>query len=187
MAGHRPHRHLPDRHFRGIRIGPTEVVARICQAFDTQRARRFWLHLDVDVLDKVVMPAVDSPGSTGLSPEALAEIGRALAANASCAGMTVTVFDPDLDPSGRYAALIVSVLREILCGDSSSSQIPPIRGSRKARLCHVSANAPALPASPASRRLARRSWNSRLPSRYASKVGRGTCAARRTGGSSSAC
>jgi arginase len=71
---------------------------------------RFWLHLDVDVLDQTVMPAVDSPGSPGIDRLWLENIGAKLLQNPLCCGMTVSVFDPDLDPDGRYAALIVEML-----------------------------------------------------------------------------
>lgn len=34
----------------------------------------FWVHLDVDVLDQAIMPAVDCPGSPGIPPEDLVAI-----------------------------------------------------------------------------------------------------------------
>ena len=68
----------------------------------------YWLHLDVDVLDPEHMPAVDSPSPGGLSPEELTTLLAALAPSAL--GAHVTVFDPDLDPDGRCADLLVDVL-----------------------------------------------------------------------------
>ena len=53
------------------------------------------------------MPAVDCPGSPGIPLENLVAILQPLVADARCRGMTVTVFDPDLDPDGRCAATIV--------------------------------------------------------------------------------
>jgi len=70
----------------------------------------YWLHLDVDILDPAVMPAVDSPSPGGLDPADLVELLRALAPGA--AGAQVTVFDPDLDPDGRHAALLTDILIE---------------------------------------------------------------------------
>ena len=72
--------------------------------------QRFWVHLDVDVLDEAVMPAVDSPGSPGIAPDDLAAILSGLVPDPRCAGMTVTVFDPDLDPDGRHARTLVGLL-----------------------------------------------------------------------------
>jgi len=71
----------------------------------------YWVHLDVDVLDEIVMPAVDSPGSPGIDPTDLAILLRGLLSSPYCLGLDVTVFDPDLDPDGSYARLVVSVLR----------------------------------------------------------------------------
>ncbi len=68
----------------------------------------YWLHLDVDILDPAAMPAVDSPAPDGLTPAELTGLLAALAPGA--AGAEVTVFDPDLDPDGRYAALLTGIL-----------------------------------------------------------------------------
>ena len=76
----------------------------------------FWIHFDVDVLDEAVMPAVDSPGSPGLDPNDVVMILRTLAVDSRCRGMTMTVFDPDLDPAGEHAALLVGLLRRVFGG-----------------------------------------------------------------------
>ncbi len=68
----------------------------------------YWLHLDVDVLDPDHLPAVDSPDPGGLSLQELTELLTRLAPGA--VGVQVTVFDPDLDPDGRYALLLADVL-----------------------------------------------------------------------------
>jgi arginase len=70
----------------------------------------FWLHLDVDILDPAVLPAVDSPDPGGLTADELTGLLAALAP-AAC-GAEVTVFDPDLDPDGEYAALLAEILAE---------------------------------------------------------------------------
>jgi len=62
----------------------------------------FWIHLDVDVLDDSVMPAVDSRQAGGLSYEEINHILMKLLENKYCAGMEITILDPDLDPDGRY-------------------------------------------------------------------------------------
>jgi arginase len=68
----------------------------------------YWLHLDVDILDPEFMPAVDSPDPGGLDPVQLRAVLRELAPGAI--GADVTVFDPDLDPDGRYADLLTEVI-----------------------------------------------------------------------------
>lgn len=68
----------------------------------------YWLQVDVDVLDPSVMPAVDSPDPGGLSADGLSDLLGALAPGAI--GASITVFDPDLDPDGRYARLLAGIL-----------------------------------------------------------------------------
>ncbi|RSS72831.1 arginase family protein, partial [Streptomyces sp. WAC05292] len=60
----------------------------------------FWVHLDADVLDPSVMPAVDSPDPGGLFPGELADLLRVLIGSPRCVGLNVTIYDPDLDPDG---------------------------------------------------------------------------------------
>src|SRR5262249_8978587 len=67
-----------------------------------------WIHLDVDILDPGVMPAVDSPDPGGLDPAELTGLLAALAPRAI--GAQVTVFDPDLDPDGSHARLLTGIL-----------------------------------------------------------------------------
>jgi arginase len=66
------------------------------------------LQVDVDVIDPEFIPAVDSPDPGGLHPDQLVELLRALAPGAI--GAQVTVFDPDLDPSGRFAAVLTDII-----------------------------------------------------------------------------
>lgn len=74
----------------------------------------YWVHLDVDVLDQVIMPAVDSPGSPGIDPGDLSILLRGLLSSPRCLGLDMTIFDPDLDPDGAYARLLVSLLRDAI-------------------------------------------------------------------------
>jgi arginase len=74
----------------------------------------YWLHLDVDVLEPAIMPAVDSPSPGGLDVHQLTTLLTELAAGA--VGAQVTVFDPDLDPSGDHARLISDILIQGLAG-----------------------------------------------------------------------
>ncbi|TGR76728.1 arginase family protein, partial [Mesorhizobium sp. M2D.F.Ca.ET.223.01.1.1] len=74
----------------------------------------YWLHLDVDVLDQTMMPAVDSPGSPGIDLDDLIAILSSLAADRRCIGMDMTIFDPDLDPTGELALLLVSLLERVV-------------------------------------------------------------------------
>ncbi|RDC62176.1 arginase family protein [Adhaeribacter pallidiroseus] len=68
----------------------------------------FWLHLDVDVLDDALMPAVDSRSPGGLSYPQLHNLLTPLIASPKLAGLEITILDPDLDPTGQYTQAFVT-------------------------------------------------------------------------------
>ena len=86
------------------RLGPAEAAGRAVAILARRGVEGFWVHVDTDVLDPEVMPAVGTPEPGGLShPELVALLGT-LAASELAVGMQLTIFDPDLDPDGRLAA-----------------------------------------------------------------------------------
>ena len=89
---------------------PSAVAERLGATLKQPGLGGYWLHLDVDILDPGVMPAVDSPDPGGLDPDQLTELLAVLAPGA--VGAHVTVFDPDLDSDGRLAALLTEILVE---------------------------------------------------------------------------
>lgn len=99
--------------FEAKAIGTSGISRQIADLIAARPRHGVWVHLDIDVLDQAFMPAVDSPGSPGLLPEDLVAILTPLVAHPRCCGMTLTVFDPDLDPDGRYAAIIVALLAQL--------------------------------------------------------------------------
>ena len=62
----------------------------------------FWIHIDVDVLNDTIMPAVDSPQPGGLEYSELNQVLQLLLRNPKATGLELTILDPDLDPSGVY-------------------------------------------------------------------------------------
>jgi arginase len=75
---------------------------------------RFWIHLDVDVLDERAMPATDYLMPGGLGWEELAELLPPLCASPAVAGMSVGCLNPEKDPGGaltrRTADLVAATL-----------------------------------------------------------------------------
>jgi arginase len=67
----------------------------------------FWIHIDVDVLDDAVMPAVDSRTAGGLNYNEFDLILRLLLSDDKVAGLEITILDPDLDPGGKYTKAFV--------------------------------------------------------------------------------
>ena len=71
----------------------------------------FWIHLDADVLDDSIMPAVDYRlAGGGLSFSELSELLKTIAASNHAAGMDITIFNPRLDLDGSITRRFVSSL-----------------------------------------------------------------------------
>ena len=70
----------------------------------------FWIHLDADVLDDAVMPAVDYRMPDGLSWDELATVLRAAVSGGRAVGINVTIFNPKLDGDGSIARAFVEAL-----------------------------------------------------------------------------
>ena len=74
----------------------------------------FWIHIDADVLEPSVMPAVDSPEPGGPNFEQLAALVRQLARHPRALGMQITIYDPALDPTQDCARRLVALLASTL-------------------------------------------------------------------------
>ncbi len=89
---------------------PEALGDATAQAFEIPQLDGFWVHLDADVLDPTVMPAVDSPDPDGLLPGELLALLRPLLASPRCVGLNVTIYDPDLDPDGTAGTLLTDIV-----------------------------------------------------------------------------
>jgi arginase len=89
-----------------------EEMARVALARLTREdgPGGFWIHLDVDVLDDAVMPAVDYRLPEGLSWTELTTVLRAALFSGHAIGLDVTIFNPLLDSDGRLARALVDAL-----------------------------------------------------------------------------
>ncbi|WP_328695080.1 arginase family protein [Streptomyces sp. NBC_00342] len=90
--------------------GAGPLAADVLATLETPVLDGFWVHLDADVLDPSVMPAVDSPDDGGLLPGELGPLLRALVRSPRCTGLNITVYDPDLDPDGTAGALLTDLV-----------------------------------------------------------------------------
>jgi arginase len=86
--------------------GPAEVAAQAAHDL-AATAPAWWLHVDLDVLATADLGAVDYRQPGGLSWRQLGEMTEAALAVPGCAGWTVAIYNPDLDPDGGQAARIV--------------------------------------------------------------------------------
>lgn len=90
--------------------GPAEAARAAVAHLRRDGLDGFWVHVDADVLDARVMPAVDSPAPGGIGHDELVALLAPLAAAPGCVGVQVTVFDPDLDPDGGLARDLTGTL-----------------------------------------------------------------------------
>lgn len=72
----------------------------------------FWVHVDCDVLDSDLMPAVDSPMPDGFSYDELRDVLSIVLKSPHVMGLQLTIYDPDKDHDGRYAQKLVEVLSD---------------------------------------------------------------------------
>jgi arginase len=75
-----------------------------------------WLHVDLDVLDAGVFPAVSYPQPEGLDWEALMALLEPLAHSPALIGASIADLNPERDPDGRYAREVVERLAPLLAG-----------------------------------------------------------------------
>src|SRR5262249_61867844 len=83
----------------------------------------FWIHVDPDVLDGSLMPAVDSPNASGLRYEELAAALGVFLSSPRAVGLEITIYDPDLDPRRAYARELADPLGKAVA--------PARRGGRR--------------------------------------------------------
>lgn len=125
----------------GFSVRPVPELRAAGAARSAQWAREqlsdaagFWLHIDVDVLDPAVMPAVDAPDDGGIAHRELELLISGLVADERCLGMDLAVFDPDHDPDGGYASEVVDTLIGGLAPVRAAAADPAVIDSTAAQL-----------------------------------------------------
>ena len=93
---------------RGAESVAAEALARVANA-----GRGFVIHVDADVLDPAVMPAVDSPEPGGMGLDTLGELLALLARHPRALALQLTVYDPRLDPTRVCGRRVVELLAHV--------------------------------------------------------------------------
>jgi arginase len=75
---------------------------------------KYWVHLDVDVLDQREFSATDYPNSSGLSLDDAAALLRPLTRSPGMIGFSLGCYNPDLDPDGDGARSLIGLLGKVL-------------------------------------------------------------------------
>lgn len=74
----------------------------------------FWIHVDADVIDPAVMPAVDSPEPGGPGIEDMVDLLAPLVRHPRARGLELTIYDPHLDPDRSCGRRLVELLERVL-------------------------------------------------------------------------
>lgn len=85
-------------------LGPAAAARQGLAALEAKGVEGFWIHLDADVLNDEVMPAVDYRMPDGLWPEELSEALAVVLASPLAVGMEVTIYNPTFDNAEGSAA-----------------------------------------------------------------------------------
>jgi arginase len=95
-------------------IRPAELAVDDCAAAAAALPAPWWLHTDLDVLATAELVAVDYPQPGGLTWQQLGQLTSAALATAGCAGWSVCIYNPDLDPDLSGADAIISYLAQAI-------------------------------------------------------------------------
>lgn len=101
---------LPELRATGVEAAAREAVGRLLR----DDLDGFFIHLDADVLDDAVMPAVDFRTPGGLSPDELRAVLGVALDSGRAVGLEVTIYNPDLDADGTAGRVLAKVLAEAL-------------------------------------------------------------------------
>jgi len=95
-------------------IRPSELTAAGCAEAGACLPAPWWLHTDLDVLATSELAAVDYPQPGGLTWPQLTQITTAALAADGCAGWSVCIYNPDLDPDRHSADTIITYLTQAI-------------------------------------------------------------------------
>jgi arginase len=108
---------LPDAALvaRGFADAAAASLARVAST----RLAGFWIHLDVDVLNPIEIPAVDSPEPGGPTIDEIVGLLRPLVTHPRALGLELTIYDPALDADRSCASRLVTLLETLMAGSAT--------------------------------------------------------------------
>src|ERR687891_2093308 len=89
-------------------LGIANASSRALRKLLKNEVDGFWIHLDADVLDDSIMPAVDYRLEGGLSFTEMSDLLRILCSSGKAVGMSISIFNPSFDSDGSIAKKFVS-------------------------------------------------------------------------------
>jgi arginase len=103
-------------------IRPAELTADRYAAALAGLPPPWWLHTDLDVLATVELAAVDYPQPGGLTWDQLAGLTAMALSADGCAGWSVCIYNPDLDPGRDGADAIVSYITQAIIASNQPAR-----------------------------------------------------------------
>jgi len=95
------------------KIGLKNCTSQFLKMVRENKLDGFLVHLDVDVLNDDIMPAVDSREKDGLNYTELKILLNELLSSDKAIGIDITILDPTLDKGGNYTKEFVSNFVEV--------------------------------------------------------------------------
>ena len=114
------HNYAGDIHFKGGAKSAQETLGQL-----HADARDFVLHLDTDVIAQEEFPAVNVPGSGGLSFEDVRAAFTEFVKHKNLLGLDVAQYNPDKDADSSGAQKLVNLLVEALSARLEALTAPP--------------------------------------------------------------
>jgi arginase len=110
----------------GVDVATQEVVAHLTREGGPDG---FWIHVDADVLDPSIMPAVDDPLPDGLSWADLRTALWIAARSEGAVGLELTIYNPEMDADGTSGRGFAAAVADAL---DSARLSPSLRSDRNA-------------------------------------------------------
>jgi arginase len=92
------------------RLGIEPAMAQAIRHLARPDLDGVFVHVDADVLDDAIMPAVDYRLPGGLTTEELVHLLRAISATGRLAGLEVTIYNPTLDADGAAGRALADAI-----------------------------------------------------------------------------
>ena len=93
--------------------GFANAAAGVLEQVAAPDVEGFWIQVDADVLNPEFMHAVDSPEPGGPVPNELVQFLKPLVQHRRALGLSLTIYDPALDPNRAGARQLVSLLEAL--------------------------------------------------------------------------
>lgn len=93
-----------------LESGVIEATRYAVATLSMEQLDGLWIHIDVDVLDDTIMPAVDYRMPGGMQWNDLSAALRVLMRTRRVVGVNIGIFNPRLDPEGTIAGRLVACL-----------------------------------------------------------------------------